>query len=128
LDDKNEVNIRIQSEVIPSHAGLLSRPVFLHVIWVLTQNHKVLQHALLDWNVLLGSQFCPLPIGDENRRGVSLETRDCLGFSGLPDHVDSLTNADIERHRFEFVIELNRNNSTTKRDLGYMARERKYMK
>ena len=108
-----------------SHTGLLAGTLFLDIVGVLPQNYEILQYAVLDGNVLLSRQLCTLSVSNQDRRSVRLETSYLLGLAGLTHHVDGLTHSDIQGHGLEPVIQLNKWMLTTKRNLGYMERDKK---
>jgi hypothetical protein len=115
----------IFQQLISSHTGLLAGTLLLHVVGVLPQNDEILQYAVLDGDVLLSRQLRTLPVSNQHRRSVRLETSYLLWLAGLAHHVDGLSHSDIQGHGLELVIELNRWMLTTKRNLGYIDSDKK---
>jgi hypothetical protein len=88
--------------------------ILLHVLWILLQNDKALEHTRKR-KILLRRQLGTFPIPNENRRRMSLEPRNGLGSSSLSDRVDSLANSDGDGKGSQLLVEGNKESRSKRR-------------
>jgi hypothetical protein len=88
--------------------------ILLHVLWILFQNDKALEHTRKR-EILLRRQLGTLPIPNEDRRRMSLEPRNSLGSSSLSDRVDGLTDSDGDGEGSQLLVEGNQESRSNRR-------------
>jgi hypothetical protein len=83
---------------------LLGQHIIWFVVWILSQDDKVLNHIGL-WNELLRGKFSPLNATNEDWGVMSLETSDLFGLSCLTHSVHCISNSHLSLHWLELLVQ-----------------------